>query len=105
MLTRPVWVVEAAARLPTAQLIFLPPVTLLTVQLVGPGVTATLVTVNEPLDRLVSSITTLRASDGPWLSTKTVQFTGVPASTVVSGLQSLETCRSAESLINAVSKA
>src|SRR5215469_3930281 len=74
-------------------------------QLVGPGVTAMLLIATLPLERMASSMTTLRAKDGPWLSTKTVQTIGVPANTVVSGLHSLLTCRSAESFTRAVSLA
>src|SRR5438128_2384533 len=64
-----------------------------------------LLNVNGPFESVTSSITTLRAYDGPPLSTKTVQVIGVPAYTVVSGLQILVTCRSAESLTTAVSDA
>src|SRR5690242_20629968 len=57
-----------------------------------------------PLARIVSSITTRRAYDGPWLSTNTEQLTGVFALIVVSGLHILVTCKSAESLTSAVSE-
>ena len=65
----------------------------------------TLVTVNAPLLRIVSSTTTPRASDGPVLSTKTVHRIGSPALIVVSGLQSLDVTRSARSSTIAVSVA
>ena len=59
--TRPELVVEALASVPTEQLIALPPVTDVELHEVGPGETATLVTVKAPLDRVVSVITTSRA--------------------------------------------